>query len=326
MDAVIIWLTSTTGTIVAAALIGLSVCCYLLTPLRKAINKTLCIGWAHLSVDIGFRGLVRMLIYAASTGGIAGLMKGFGSGGVDMSLFWPVCGAVMSINLFMTALDESMGIKRVLEPGAGRHFSTERKNLTSGLLRRINSNLKSVHRNPDEAKQILTDLLDTIVLHVRDYRGCVRDDRPVVFANVLVVEGDSMVVIARDAVSHSPEYRRDIPQSYPKASLLCGRAVESGRVISTGDLLSEYPETNANKQYKSILAIPLFPEDGKPYGALSIDSTRSYFFEGLNAGKLESDLENTLQPYIQMITLVMEQMVSPDTSKLGKLLSEGGGP
>ena len=114
----------------------------------------------------------------------------------------------------------------------------------------------------DDTKAILRDLLDVIVLHVRDHRGNFRDDRIEVFANLLLVDGQDLVVVARDKGSHSVRYHRPVPARHARSAMLCGRAIESKKVLTVGLLTQAYPEGPVNKPYKSILALPLFSADG----------------------------------------------------------------
>jgi len=99
--------------------------------------------------------------------------------------------------------------------------------------------------------------------------------------------------------------------------MLCGRAMERRKVLSVGVLTQAYPEGPMNKPYQSILAIPLFgAKRDTPYGALSIDCSRPYFFESFVPGQVENDLENSLQPYAHLITLALETLVSTDPSEV----------
>ena len=73
--------------------------------------------------------------------------------------------------------------------------------------------------------------------------------------------------------------------------MLCGRAIETRKVLSVGVLSHAYLEGPKNKPYESILAIPLFGAQGDaPYGVLSIDCSQPYFFESFAPGKVENDL------------------------------------
>lgn len=108
--------------------------------------------------------------------------------------------------------------------------------------------------------------------------SCVRDHRndgtyPTIFANLLVVEGDEMVVIARD------REHRGTPRRYPKANTVVDEAFTSGEAAMTGDVYADFPDTPPGKPYRSILAIPIRRKDGSVLGVVSIDSTRRYHFD-----------------------------------------------
>lgn len=70
------------------------------------------------------------------------------------------------------------------------------------------------------------------------------------------------------------------------------------------------------------MAIPLFGTDDNPYGVLSIDSSRPYFFESFITDQVENDLENSLQPYLQLITMILECLVSHDKSVVLQKLTQ----
>ena len=55
-------------------------------------------------------------------------------------------------------------------------------------------------------------------------------------------------------------------------------------------------------------------------GGIGIDCARPYFFESFAAGQTENDLENGLQPYTQLITLVLEALVGSDRRQVVQAL------
>ena len=270
-----------------------------------------------LGVEVGWRGLVQLALHSALPAIIVGIVKGYGQSIFDFHLFWTVFGVVTVVGVITNLLNENLQLKKVLSPGAGRVWRTKRKAITAGIMLRINRHI--VHRtpNPSEVQKILQDLLDVIVLHVRDHRGNFKEDRPRVFCNLLIEDGPHLVVVARDSISQSSSaYKRSTPVRYPKETMLCGRAITSKKVLSVGELTNSYPEGPKTKPYRSILAIPLFSAQNDssdmPYGALSIDCSEPYFFESFAPGQAENDLENSLQPYTQLITLTLESLVSTD--------------
>ena len=57
-------------------------------------------------------------------------------------------------------------------------------------------------------------------------------------------------------------------------------------------------------------------DDATVLGALSVDSSRPYFFQSFTPGSVANDLENSLQPYIQTLMLMLETCVSRDPLQL----------
>lgn len=224
---------------------------------------------------------------------------------------------VTAVGIITNLLSQNLQFKKVLSPGAGRVWRLNRKAVTAGILLRINRHIAHSTPSPSEVEKIIHDILDVIVLHVRDHQGNFKEDRKRVFANLLIEDGAELVVVARDSVSmQSSQYKRATPTRYAKETMLCGRAIASRQALSVGDLVRSYPEGPKNKPYRSIFAVPLFSAQNDtqdaPYGALSIDCSEPYFFESFAPGQAESDLENSLQPYIQLITLALETLVSTD--------------
>jgi hypothetical protein len=93
--------------------------------------------------------------------------------------------------------------------------------------------------------------------------------------------------------------------------------VDAKQVLTIGDLTEEYQEAPHNKPYRSIMAVPLFASGrDEAYGALSVDSSRPYFFESFRRGHVANSLENSLMPYCQLITLVLETLIDPSLAKV----------
>lgn len=63
-----------------------------------------------------------------------------------------------------------------------------------------------------------------------------------------------------------------------------------------------------------MLAIPLIStaDNSTAWGALSIDSSQPYCFQTFTPGAVENALENSLQPYLQVLMLIVEELVSRD--------------
>ena len=236
-----------------------------------------------LGVEVGLRGLIQLFLYSALPALLVGFVKGYGKSTFDLHIFVTVICVVTIVGFVINLLNQSMQFKKILSPGAGRVWRTQRKAVTAGIIQRINRHINHSTATPIEAQKIVQDLLDVIVLHVRDHQGNFKCDRPRVFANLLIDDGTELVVIARDSISRSSsEYQRTTPARYPKETMLCGRAIKSRRVISVGDLVIAYPEGPKTKPYRSILSFPLFSaEQGIPqvipYVAISIEFSEPSF-------------------------------------------------
>lgn len=275
-----------------------------------------------LAVDYGWREFLHWLITTALIASIFGLGRGLqhrkdGSLSFDWPLFFAVVGGVILINVVSNLWDALARGKKLVGPVHGQKWRTQRKIAAAAILQRVNERLDRKPVDPEELQVLLADLLDCIVLHIRDVRGSHREDKVDVFANLLLVDGDELVVVARDSNLQGEHFYREIPKRYPSASMVAGRAITAGCALSVGDLTAEYREAPRNKPYRSILAVPVIASDGETrLGALSIDSSRPYFFQTFQQGKVENELENGLQPYVHTLTLILEGLISREPSEI----------
>ncbi len=139
----------------------------------------------------------------------------------------------------------------------------------------------------NEIERYQCDVLHYIALYVRDHRR--NSGTPTIFANLLVADGDELVVVARDREHRVARAR------YPKARMLAWEAIETGLVQLTGDVRIDYPGMAEGKPYTSILAIPVFYR-GQRVAAVSIDSSNRYHFD------LDwRELVDHLAPYVAML-------------------------
>lgn len=292
---------------------------------RRTLHKLFFLAKTLLCVDVGPRGLVLLFLYAALPAAGVAFAKGIGNGAAkpfDWATFGIVFFTITLIGAVSNLIAGNSVLKRILGPQAGRVWRDKRKTATAGILKRIAVNLGKSNVSRKEVRQLLRDILDVVVLHIRDHRGSFGADHHDVFANLLLDSGQELIVVARDNMAHSSKYERQCPKAYSKSGLLGGRALEARKPLSVGMLEYEYPEGPQNKPYKSILSIPLFPSLGDcPYGVLSVDSTRPYFFQSFSPGDAENDLENSLQPYLAVVTIVLESFISRDFSEVVKTLS-----
>ena len=173
---------------------------------------------------------------------------------------------------------------------------------------------------------------NTLTTETQERRGGAENFNLGHYSNLLIQSGeDELTVIIRDSMSHASKYKRQTPMSYTKSHLACGWAMDRARAVSVGMLSEEYPGTDEDKPYESILALPLFSTDGDlPYGCVSIDCSRPYFFQSFTPDQSENEMENSLQPYLQLITLVIECFIGRSLEskkqalKLGVKPDEGG--
>lgn len=150
------------------------------------------------------------------------------------------------------------------------------------------------------------EALELIANYVRDHRA--DHKRTQIYVNLLVEDGDDLVVLRRD-VPHRARSAR-----YPKGGMLAWKVLQEGDAATTGDVYSDFPDTPAKKPYRSILALPVVLEAERiTVGVVSIDSSRPYHFE--------SDFLNLvkgLMPYVALLawTLrpsIVHRMISADS-------------
>lgn len=289
---------------------------------RHTLHKFYHLTKTFIGVDVGMGGLIRLALYSAVPALAVAFNKGLGKDIFDWTLFWEVFLVITIIGVITNLLNSSLTFKDLLSPGSGHVWRNDRKAATAAIIKKLSANIGKADLPVTEVRSLLTDLLDIVALHVRDHRGSHSKDKHEVFANILLEDGEKLTVVARDSILHKMEYERKIPLSYSKSTMLCGRSLESRKALSVGDLTHAYPEGPKNKPYRSILAIPLFGTDDTPYGVLSIDSSRPYFFESFITDQVENDLENSLQPYLQLITMILECLVSHDKSVVLQKLTQ----
>lgn len=285
---------------------------------RKTLQKFYYLTRNLFGIDIGLGGAIRLLLLSAVPAVAVAFVKGLTTTlGFDWHLFIYALLGLLALNVINNFLGNSMSIRDFFSPKSGRKWHGQRKSAQAGIIKRININIASGTISETEIRSILSDILDVIVLHVRDYRGSHQDKKKEVFASLLIEQGDDVVVVARDSLSHTSQYERRIPAVYSKALMLCGRAMAAKKALSIGKLRDEYPEGPQNKPYASILAIPLFSSDGdRVFGCVSVDCSKPYFFQSFTPDQVENDLENSLQPYLQLITMVSECFVGRDNDQL----------
>lgn len=173
--------------------------------------------------------------------------------------------------------------------------SAERKAHMAAAIMLLDTRLREGNQLTTADKdQIRGYALDAIVSFVRSHRSDI--DQVKIFANLLVEEGENLVILRRDS-----NCKRAL-KAYPKDGLLAGRALELGTIAGTGLIGHEFPETPGNKPYRSVLIIPILPlgRSKKPLGAVSIDSSEPFHFN-----THENNLETALMPYTRLLATTL---------------------
>lgn len=142
----------------------------------------------------------------------------------------------------------------------------------------------------EDADRFNGEVLSLIASFVRGHRGDLQETK--IFVNLLVEDGDQLVVIARNQAHRVPGAR------YDKGRMLAWASLRSGNALAVGDM-NAHPELAVGgkpKPYRSILVLPIRATD-RMLGVVSIDSSLPHHFD------LEwEDLERYLQPYLSLLT------------------------
>jgi|JI10StandDraft_1071094.scaffolds.fasta_scaffold28831_4 hypothetical protein len=161
-----------------------------------------------------------------------------------------------------------------------------------------------------EVETFFDEALALISLYVRDHRGDLKDSKKI-FANLLVRDGDEVVVVRRSGSD------RPFPLRYGRESCgLAWEALRSGAAQVTGDVFVDFPNTPKTKKYRSVLVLPVKLQ-GAVLGAVSIDSELPYHFD--------SDFHNLqahLAPYVQLLALALSYAHA--TTLASRALPAGG--
>ncbi len=309
--------------ITVASLAALGLVLLVVTPDgKKTVVKNCRIVSRTFWVEIGFGGLFRFFVNSVILGLSTAILKYSASGKFDLQVFLVATLTLTLSNLTLNLLEASPQGKKLLSPGAGQVWRSDRKAETGAILKRITVLARSKKSpSPTEVRTLLSDILGVIVKHVRDHRGCSKVGVDV-FANILIDdEKESLIVVARNPDALTPQYRREVPQTYKKVDLFCSRVLSSNKTLTLSELVEAYPEGPKNKPYRSILAIPIISsDDSETYGVLSIDCTFPYFFDSFSPGKIENDMQISLLPYTQLIVLTLELLVGNPRWRMVKVL------
>jgi GAF domain-containing protein len=157
----------------------------------------------------------------------------------------------------------------------------------SRLYRLLKLMQRRAHLTPHEILDFQREALELIVSYVRGHRADLSGTQ--IFANLLVEDGDDLIVVARNQEHREPGAR------YAKSTMLAWTAMHDGQTECMGDLVKDVPQQAEAKPYRSIMAVPVWGEE-KVVGVVSIDSTRPHHFD------IEcQNLERYLAPYICLL-------------------------
>lgn len=172
-----------------------------------------------------------------------------------------------------------------------KRTGTERQLLLEKLLHTTQTWLTEPP-NQREIEEFQNDALHLIASYVRDHRSDL--NRKKIFVNLLVRDGDELVVIARS------DTQRPIPQRYKREECqIMWEAIEQGVTRCTGDVYADSPKTPKGKPYSSVLALPL-KLDKRVVGGVSVDSAAKYHFD-----RYVEELQTELAPYVQLLAVTL---------------------
>lgn len=138
---------------------------------------------------------------------------------------------------------------------------------------------------PSQIETFQRETLELIASYVRSHRADLAATQ--IYVNLLVEDGDHLVVIARDSNHRHPRAR------YPRAVMAAARVFDTGDHFLVNDVHREYGDVE--KPYRSILLLPVRGPDSV-LAVVSIDSAKPHHFD-LEA----ADLERYLAPYIALL-------------------------
>jgi len=143
---------------------------------------------------------------------------------------------------------------------------------------------EKVHALIRTRENILTAMALHAAYQIRDrYPGHVT-------ANLLLVEGDRLRVVARGRGNDRP-----IDVTYQQHTMFCAKAIVERRTVSCGNRKAP------SKPYRDILAVPLLGEDGSPaIGVVTVDAANSHVFGGR-----EAKITLGLSPYIALLKMTL---------------------
>ena len=214
--------------------------------------------------------------------------------GFWVAVGWPVYQVSVRRGLLHTALALLLvfgkawrqAAPRTMQLVAGQYL--ERK---LGFYRLLREMRRPPPTAPHEVHRFQADALRLIASYVRSHRADARGTE--IFVNLLVPQGDELVVVARNEEHRRPRAR------YPRSALFAAEALEGGMTVLTGNITQEDPAARG-KPYRRVLCIPVHGDAGV-LGVVTIDSTRRHHCD------LEADeLVRYLLPYVALLGWTLE--------------------
>lgn len=154
---------------------------------------------------------------------------------------------------------------------------------------------KIIAQGPDGAvtfNRIEEHVLEAICSHAAHHS---RSPQDILGANLLLVDGDYLVVTARHRGG------RATPVRYRRTDLFCSEALEKNATLSVGDI-RRWRGPQREVDYRDVLAMPLlgvFSGD-EGMGVVTIDSRWVYHFDGM-----EEQLAKGLGPYVNLLKVLV---------------------
>jgi hypothetical protein len=213
------------------------------------------------------------------------------AGGSFALVVWPLWEVGWQKGVVATVLWVGIGLWKAWREISPRNMQMLQRNylLRKLLLDRLIQDLQQARDGvyPEAVLRFQEETLRLIVSYVRDHR--IDPKGTTVFANLLIEDGEDLVVVARDHTHRTSGAR------YPKRGLVAWLAIATGNAQIVGDVLREFPDTARDKKYRSILVIPV-RYGKKVVGAVSIDSSRTYHFD-----RDFRDLVEYVTPYVSLL-------------------------
>jgi hypothetical protein len=229
-------------------------------------------------------------------------------------LIWPLFQSGWKRGAVASTLWISVGLWKAWRELSPKHMQLLRRNYLARklkLYKLLQASFRGQTMSTAEVDSYRQEALELIASYVRDHRLDTGGTK--IFANLLIREGDDVVVIARDRA-----HRRQLAR-YPATGMLVAVAISTGEPQVCGDTWLDYPDIAKDKPYRSILVIPV-RLGHEVVGAVSIDSARTYHFD-----REFRDLVEYLNPYVCLLAWTLGESRAKALLK-GSVGSQGSLP